>query len=103
MRTGASFSNPPVGIAWSGAGFYPAETTKESFEAYLAAHPEQREALESGYTMVRSDTGRLVAVPYSVYFREHLEPAARLMEQAAAITTNPSLKRFLTLRAQSFR
>jgi hypothetical protein len=55
------------------------------------------------YTVVRRQGDRLVAIPYSVHYREHLEPAARLLERAAQTTSNASLKRFLTLRAQSFR
>jgi hypothetical protein len=86
-----------------GAGFYPADLTRDEFNAYLAAHPQQKEALTSPYTVVKREGDRLVAVPYSVEYREWLEPAAKLMEQAAAITTNASLKRFLSLRAQSFR
>ena len=86
-----------------GAGFYPADLTKAEFDAYLAANPAQAEALNSPYTVVRRQGDRLVAVPYSQEYRQWLEPAAQLLEQAAAITTNASLKRFLTLRAQSFR
>ncbi|QNM82017.1 hypothetical protein H8M03_08215 [Sphingomonas sabuli] len=86
-----------------GAGFYPPDMTKTAFDAYLAANPDQKDALTSGYTVVRRDGDRLVAVPYSVEYKQWLEPAAALLEQAAAITTNASLKRFLTLRAQSFR
>jgi hypothetical protein len=86
-----------------GAGFYPADLTKAEFDAYVAANPDQAEALRSPYTVVRRQAGRLVAIPYSQEYRQWLEPAARLLEQAAAITSNPSLKRFLTLRAQSFR
>lgn len=86
-----------------GAGFYPTDLTREQLEAYIAAHPDQKDALLSPYTVVKRDGDRLVAVPYSVEYKEWLEPAARLLEQAAAITTNPSLKTFLTLRAQSFR
>ena len=86
-----------------GGGFYPPDLTKEAFDAYLAAHPAEAEALTSPYTVVRRRGDRLVAIPYSVEYREWLEPAARLLEQAAAVTSNPSLKRFLTLRAQSFQ
>ena len=86
-----------------GAGFYPADLTREEFDAYLAAHPAEREALTSPYTVVRRQGDGLVAVPYSVEYREWLEPAARLLERAAARTGNASLKRFLTLRAQAFR
>ena len=86
-----------------GAGFYPSDMTREEFDAYLAAHPDEREALTSPYTVVRREGERLVAVPYSVAYREWLEPAAQLLERAAARTSNASLKRFLTLRAQAFR
>ena len=86
-----------------GAGFYPVDLTKEQFDAYLHAHPDQREALTSGYTVVRRQGDRLVAVPYSQAYKQWLEPAAKLLEQAAAKTTNPSLKKFLSLRAKAFR
>ncbi|HEV2079359.1 MAG TPA: hypothetical protein VGR19_05625, partial [Allosphingosinicella sp.] len=86
-----------------GAGFYPEDLTKESFEAYLAANPAQKEELTSGYTVVKRQGDRLVAVPYSVEYRQWLEPAAKLLEQAARTTSNPSLRKFLNLRAQAFR
>ena len=86
-----------------GAGFYPADLTKEQFDAYLAANPGEAEALTNPYTVVKRQGDKLVAVPYSVEYKEWLEPAAKLMEQAAAKTSNTSLKKFLTLRAKSFR
>ena len=86
-----------------GAGFYPTDLTKEQFDAYLAANPGEREALTSGYTVVKRQGDRLVAVPYSVEYKEWLEPAAKLLEEAARTTSNASLKRFLNLRAQAFR
>jgi len=86
-----------------GAGFYPADLTREEFDAYLAAHPNEREALTSPYTVVKRQGERFVAVPYSVEYREWLEPAAKLLERASARTSNASLKRFLALRAQAFR
>src|SRR3954469_20388587 len=86
-----------------GGGVYPADLTKEALDAYLAAHPGERDAITSPYTVVHREGGRLVAVPYSVEYRQWLEPAARLLEKAAARTGNASLRRFLTLRAQAFR
>ena len=85
-----------------GAGFYPADLTREEFNAYLEAHPGQAAALTSPYTVVRREGDRLVAVPYSVAYREWLEPAADLLRQAAARTSSPSLKKFLSLRADAF-
>ncbi|WP_240325627.1 dipeptidyl-peptidase 3 family protein [Sphingomonas mesophila] len=87
----------------AGAGFYPADLTKEEFDRYLAANPGEKEALTSPYTVVKRQGAKLVAVPYSQEYKQWLEPAAKLLEQAAARTTNASLKKFLTLRAQSFR
>jgi hypothetical protein len=89
---------PPLG-----AGFYPRDLTKEAFEAYLVANPGQKEALTSGYTLVKRQGDRLVAVPYSTEYKQWLEPAAKLLERAAARTSNASLKRFLSLRAKAFR
>ena len=85
-----------------GAGFYPADLTREEFDAYLEANPDQREALMSPYTVVKRDGEGFVAVPYSEEYAEFLQPAAELLREAAEITTNPSLKRFLSLRADSF-
>ena len=86
-----------------GAGFYPTDLSKEDFEAYLAAHPAEKETLTGGYSVVKRQGDRLVAVPYSQEYRQWLEPAARLLERAAARTSNASLRKFLTLRAKAFR
>ena len=86
-----------------GAGFYPEDMTVEEFEAHLEANPDDREAFTSGYTVIRRDAdGGLIAVPYSEAYAEHLRPAARLLREAAAMTEEPTLKRFLELRADSF-
>lgn len=86
-----------------GGGHYPDDLTKAAFDAYLAAHPQEKARLLDPYTVVRRQGDRLVAIPYSVAYAEWLEPAAKLLEQAAAITSNASLKTFLTLRAKAFR
>jgi hypothetical protein len=86
-----------------GGGFYPAGLTKADFDKYLAEHPDQAKALTSPYTVVKRQGDRLVAVPYSVEYKQWLEPAAQLLEKAAATTSNASLKKFLTLRAKAFR
>lgn len=85
-----------------GAGFYPTNLTKADFDAYLAAHPAEKARLIDPYTVVRRQGDRLVAVPYSEAYAEWLKPASRLLQQAAAITSNASLRRFLSLRAEAF-
>ncbi|WP_374655045.1 hypothetical protein [Phenylobacterium sp.] len=86
-----------------GHGFYPPGMTKAQLDAYIAAHPDQKAALMDGYTVVKRQGDKLVTVPYNVEYKAELDRAAALLDKAAAITTNPSLKRFLTLRAKSFR
>src|SRR5215207_11155817 len=43
-----------------GAGFYPADLTKEQFDQYLAAHPDEAKALTSPYTVVKRQSDKLV-------------------------------------------
>jgi hypothetical protein len=83
----------------AGAGFYPRDLTRAEFEAFIKEHPESKESFESPYTVIHREKGRLTAVPYNEEYGEFLEPAARALREAAAITTNPSLKTYLNHRA----
>jgi hypothetical protein len=85
-----------------GAGFYPDDLTREEFEAWLTAHPEDAESFRGLHTVIRRDGDQLVAVPYSQAYREPLERAAAELRAAARATDNASLKRFLELRAAAF-
>ena len=85
-----------------GAAFYPPDITKEETERYIAAHPEQKEALQGLFTVVRRQGDRLVTIPYSVHYRELLEPAAARIRKAAALTNNASLRNYLTRLADAF-
>jgi hypothetical protein len=86
-----------------GAGFYPEDLSEKEFRAFIAAHPEAREALESPFTVVYRDGDRLAARPYSQEYARWLEPAAARLEAAASRTENRSLARFLRSRAAAFR
>jgi hypothetical protein len=87
----------------AGAAFYPADMTKETFEKYVAAHPAEKDALQGLTTIVRrSNTGKLVATPYSTYYSEFLKPAAKALREAAALTKDTSLKTYLTKLAKAF-
>ena len=93
-----------VGPKPEGAGYYPPEMTKSEFESWLEAHPDDRDAFTSYHTVItRPSPEQLEAVPYSERYGDRLERAASLMEEAAAAAENPSLVRFLGLRAESFR
>lgn len=92
----------PVGHKPEGAAFYPPDLTKEEMERYIAAHPEQKDALQGLFTVVRRDGDRLVTIPYSQHYREFLEPAAARLREAAAMTKNDSLRNYLTKLADAF-
>ncbi len=85
-----------VGAKPRGAAFYPPDITKEEFERYVAAHPEQKAALEALFTVVHRDGPALVAIPYSRYYGPELTEAAQHVREAADLTTNASLKNYLT-------
>ncbi|WP_427453430.1 dipeptidyl-peptidase 3 family protein [Litorimonas sp. WD9-15] len=86
-----------------GAGFYPEDMTRDEFEGWIKANPADKAAFTSGYTVIRrNDEGGLKAVPYHVEYKAFLEPAAKLMREAAEISENASLKNFLNLRADAF-
>ena len=86
------------------ANFYPADITKDEFNSWLnSLSPEEKEkATGYFYTIRRDANGKLKTVPYSEEYREFLEPAAKLLREAAALTTNATLKDFLNKRATAF-
>jgi len=86
-----------------GAGFYPVDMTKQEFETWIKDHPADKAAFTSGYTVIRrTDDGGLKAIPYHIEYAEYLKPAAKLMREAANMTENANLKKFLKLRAKAF-
>lgn len=87
-----------------GANFYPPDMTREEFEAWAKTLPAgQRQEAEGFFTVIRRDASRkLHAVPYSTEYKAHLDKLDALLTQAAAATSNATLKRFLTLRAAAF-
>ncbi|NOZ60239.1 MAG: peptidase [Calditrichaeota bacterium] len=85
-----------------GANFYPEDLTKDEFHNWLKNHPEDKEAFESNFTVIRRDGDKLKAIPYSEAYKDLLKPAAKLLKQAADLSENESLKKFLTSRAEAF-
>ena len=88
----------------AGANFYPPDMTREEFEAWVKALPApERERALGFFTVVRRDVNKqLRLLPYSKEYAADLGKAAGLLREAAALTDNASLKKFLTLRAEAF-
>jgi hypothetical protein len=87
-----------------GAEFYPLDMTKEEFDSWLSAHPEDRKSFESEFTVIRRATeGGLEAVAYSAEYEGLLDQAAAHLERAADLSKNESLAHYLNLRAKAFK
>src|ERR1700733_14278916 len=87
-----------------GANFYPEDMTKDEFEAWVKTlSPEQKEQAEGFFTVIRRGPDRqLKIVPYNEEYKGDLNLAGKLLRDAAALTDNESLKKFLTTRADAF-
>jgi hypothetical protein len=86
------------------AGFYPDDIKKDEFEAWAKglSEDERKKAVGFFHVIRRGPEGKLKTVPYSEEYREFLEPAAKLLSEAASLTTDETLKNFLTKRAEAF-
>ena len=87
------------------ANFYPEGMTKADVERWLQTLPEaERARATSFFTVIRrgADGKTLTVVPYSAEYQNELTRAAALLREAAAAATEPTLKRFLTTRAEAF-
>lgn len=85
-----------------GANFYPIDMTRDEFEKWIKDHSGDKKSFTSELTVIRRKGGGLAAIPYSEEYKDLLEPAARDLREAADLTDNESLKKFLTLRAKAF-
>jgi hypothetical protein len=86
----------------AGAAYYPPDLTKAEFERQLEARPEDKQAFQSAFTVIRREGDRLVAVPYSRHHRAELERAAGLLRRAAEFVDHPALATYLRSRAEAF-
>ncbi len=95
---------PGVPAKPGGGHFYPAGASKADIEVWMQTLPEAARAEAQGFytTIRRGPDGRFVMVPYSVEYQPELERAATLLREAAALTADATLKRFLTTRADAF-
>ncbi len=86
-----------------GANFYPADMSKEEFNKWIKEHPEDEKDFTSSFTVIRRTDGKLTAVPYSEFYKDDLEKASELLNEAAEHADNTSLKKYLKLRAKAFK
>ena len=85
------------------ANFYPAGASKADVQKWLdGLSGPAKDAATGFFTTIRQGEKGLVAVPYSIEYQGELARAAELLREAAALTSNATLKKFLTSRADAF-
>jgi hypothetical protein len=85
------------------ANFYPAQATKADVEKWIQSLPAEDQARAKGFfTVIRRSGSTFQLAPYSVEYQGELARAAELLREAAALTSEPTLKAFLTKRAAAF-
>ena len=87
-----------------GANFYPEDMTRAEFEGWVKTLPEKdQNDAKSFFTVIqRGPDRKLRIVAFSETYRSDLEKCAALLKEAATLTDNASLKKFLNSRADAF-
>jgi len=86
------------------ASYYPDDMSKDEFNSWVQTLSDTDKQKATGFFwLIRRGVDRkLTIVPYSEAYKEYLGPAAALLREAAALTTNATLKNFLNKRADAF-
>ncbi len=101
-QTGTAFidgvpSERPIG------DFYPSGATKHDIETWIGALSERdrKRALDSFTAIERRQNGPFEVVSYGRHYKDALIEAARALREAATLTHEETLRKYLTLRAQA--
>jgi hypothetical protein len=86
-----------------GHALYPAGITRQQIESYVAAHPNKKAEIYNPWTVVERRGNELVGIPYHVAFRQWIDPAAKALRDAAALSDDAAFANFLRLRADALQ
>jgi hypothetical protein len=88
----------------AGANYYSEDMAKEDISKWIDRLNEREREKATGffYVIRRAEDGKMQTIPYSKEYREWLEPAAKLLKEAAQSAENITLKKFLISRADAF-
>jgi hypothetical protein len=87
---------PDYGEKPAGSGYYPADMSKEEFEAL------DDPSKTSLYTLIQRDAqGKLISVPYHVAYEDQVKEAASYLREAAELAEDAGFKNYLELRAEA--
>jgi len=85
-----------------GANFYPDSITKDEFTNWIKNHPSDEKSFTSEFTVIRRTGDSLTAIPFNKFYQPEIGRISKLLREAADYADNPSLKKYLTLRAKAF-
>jgi hypothetical protein len=85
-----------------GRDLYPHDLTRQDVEQYVAKHPAEKTAIYSGYTVVKRQGDKLIAVPYHEEYKFQIGLMTKNLREAADLSSDPAFANFLRLRADAF-
>jgi hypothetical protein len=87
----------------AGASYYPEDASKAELERWIQSLPEAERARATGFfTVLRRSANSFILVPYNIEYQGELARTAALLREAARLATEPTLKNYLTKRADAF-
>ena len=93
-----------VPVKPKGAAYYPSDSTREEIASWIEKLSENERRVATGFftTIRRDENGELQSIPYSLEYQGPLTLAATYLREAAALTAEPTLQRYLETRADAF-
>jgi hypothetical protein len=85
-----------------GRALYPKGLTREQIEQYVKEHPAKKDELYNPYTVIERRGNDLVGRPYHEVYRAQLQPMAKALRDAAALSDDKAFAEFLRQRADAF-
>ena len=85
-----------VGPKPAGANFYPHNMTKDELEK-----ANVKDKMGQYSIIIRDSSGKLSSVPFHIAYKEPLQRAAGLLKQASKLASDPSFKKYLSVRADA--
>ena len=85
-----------------GCAFYPESLTdSQILEQIKSLGNDEKIKAEDHFSVIREKEGKLISIPYHIYYRDYLEKASAELVKASEIINHENLKKFLITRAET--
>src|SRR5215471_5459742 len=84
-----------------GRALYPKGLTRDQIEQYVKQHPEKKDEIYSGYTVIERRGSDLAGRSYHEVYKPWLQPMAKALRDAAALSDDKAFAEFLRQRADA--